>query len=129
MKTITALLNAVIGSQTAQSVIRHACTALGGWLIGKGILGDSVAALLPGISLATIFALAGAFNELNAVGGTWKHFWFSIGRHIASTAGTLLVATNLLTAELASAIVGALISISAAIIGVGDEAKAEQGLS
>jgi vacuolar-type H+-ATPase subunit I/STV1 len=128
MKTLQNIINAITGSETAKSFIRHALTLLGGYLVGKGLVNEAVSAWLAGGALVFAGALWGAVNEW--VNADWRHAILSLLRHGLTSAGTLFYAAGWLPESVDIAELGAaLASLLGIFWGVTDEAVAEAASS
>jgi hypothetical protein len=107
--------------ETLLSLIRHAASLLGGVLLAKGFIDETVALWLPGAVFVLAGALCGAFDEYKATGRK-PHFGLSIVRHTLTAAGGYFAAAGKIGAETAQTIVGAVLALIGAIWGGGDEA-------
>lgn len=105
---------------TILSIVRHAATLLGGWLLAKGVVGDSVAAWLPGALFILAGGVWGAVDEYKVTRQV-KHLVLSIVRHALTAAGGYLVALGKIGVETAEQVVGAVLAVIASLWGVGDE--------
>lgn len=106
--------------ETSLSLVRHAATLLGGWLLAKGYVGDSIAAWLPGALFVLSGSIWGAVDEYKATGRK-LHFWLSIVRHTLTTAGGCFATLGKISAESVEGIIGVILALTGAIWGAGDE--------
>ena len=110
-------------NETTKSILRHILTLLGGALVGKGWLDQSLAEALIGIVLALIGGLYGAYNEYRA--GSVKHAIYSALRHIASAVGAFCIVKGYVTDATVTLVISIIAALGSAIWGIDDEAEAE----
>lgn len=106
---------------TLLSILRHAATLAGGWLLAKGYIGDNVAQWLPGALFILAGGIWGAVDELRATGQR-LHFWLSAVRHTLTAAGGYCTASGIISAETVTMLIGAILAVLGSIWGITDEA-------
>jgi hypothetical protein len=105
---------------TILSIIRHAVTLLGGYLLAKGAIGDAIAAWLPGALCILIGGIWGAVDEYKATRQV-KHLVLSLVRHALTAAGGCLSALGKIGPDTVEQVIGAALAVIASLWGVGDE--------
>ncbi|MDR0901720.1 MAG: hypothetical protein LBM92_03005 [Opitutaceae bacterium] len=106
---------------TILSLIRHVVTLLGGVLLAKGYIDESIAAFLPGALCVLTGALWGAVDEYK-VTGQKVHFWLSVVRHALTAIGGYFAASGKISAETVDLVIGAILALAGTLWGHVDEA-------
>ncbi|AWI10308.1 hypothetical protein [Ereboglobus luteus] len=102
------------------SLIRHAATFLGGYLLAKGYATELVSNWLSGAIFTLAGAIWGSVDEYLATGSKLQ-FALSIIRHALTTIGGYFSALGKISLEHVETIVGFIMTIAGTILGSVDE--------
>lgn len=105
---------------TILSLVRHAATIVGGYLLAKGYVGETVNLWLPGAVFILAGGIWGAVDEYLATRQK-LHLWLSIARHVLGAVGGYFAALGKISIEHVETIIGVLMSLAATFWGAGDE--------
>ena len=105
---------------TFLSLIRHVATAIGGYLLAKGIISGDAASWLPGAVFILAGAIWGSIDEY-LVTKQRIHLILSLVRHTLTAIGGYFAAIGTFSLESVETIIGILMTIAGAIWGAGDE--------